>query len=31
MADRHRDDPELHDRVLSVPPLADEWRIPLEG
>ncbi len=31
MADRHRDDVELHDRVLSVPALADEWRIPLEG
>ena len=30
MADRHRDDPELHGRVLSVPALADEWRIPLE-
>lgn len=29
-ADRHRDDPELHARVLSVPALADEWRIPLE-
>ena len=31
MADRHREDLELHDRVLSVPALADEWRIPLQG
>ena len=30
-ADRHREDRELHDRVLSVPALAAEWRIPLEG
>ena len=29
MADRHRDDPELIARVLSVPALADEWRTPL--
>jgi MOSC domain-containing protein YiiM len=30
-ADRHREDPALQARVLSVPALADEWRFPLEG